>query len=828
MPDTKKDIDHALVEGVRPPIYAAMKYWGKKPHNIWREYINTYASDGGTVLDPFAGSAIAAFEAVKSGRKAVAFDINPITSFLIEAYCTEFKKSKFNESVNNIISEIAQDVVYKDVFSTQCDSCGAISSNIMQHCKWEDGEIYEMGVVPECKNTNCQNNTRYLRSANDTDRKKSKKLKAADFEKPPLNQFWVPVREFHESPSFSANFINKIGGRRFLNLWTGRNLYVLSKIFDLILLCKDKDVKRHLLLGFIQTLHLCSKMCVSRRSAANRPYSTSWGRSAYICANRQMEMNPLLLFSRNCLSRQSVQSSVSEVQTYIGKIPNIMRVEEGNRGSISTNYDIKYGIVNAIALDEKYVTKQDGVKFIITDPPYGGLVQYLDLSSIWLVWLEKYDPRYTPDYGCEITIKQGVMDLDVYQTRMNRCFRNMSKLLPDDGKIIFTFHNKNITIWNAFLRAVFEAGLIIEKVIHQPNKRTGESNVANPYGTSANDFYLRCVKARTGAKNTHRPPHVSDIVVKEAISIIAMRNEPTPYQILFNGLLSQISMSGFRMDNFDGDIQSILRDQIGKEFVISGSDRKHGGALWWLANPNKYIKHPDLTLSDRVRGSVLRILRGKAAVSLDEALAEIYINYPNGMTPDIRSVQSYLAEYATKSQGQWIYKGDKQTGISEHTDILRMLAGIGRKMNYQISIGKREMPEQCGDKRLSDYADSINWDMMLIKKAAIKRIAQIDMLWVDVNLVAYAIEVENTTSFVHGIHRASNLGTKIPKIMVIPDNRLNELKRSLTDNLTFENFNGQNWRYITYSSVRTIFGKRHVTQKLWEQFLCALDDERKF
>ena len=86
---TKKQINFALVEDIRPPMYTAMKYWGKKPHNIWAEFIETYCVEGGTILDPFAGSAISAFEAVIKGRKAIAFDLNPLTSFMI-VICPQF------------------------------------------------------------------------------------------------------------------------------------------------------------------------------------------------------------------------------------------------------------------------------------------------------------------------------------------------------------------------------------------------------------------------------------------------------------------------------------------------------------------------------------------------------------------------------------------------------------------------------------------------------------------------------------------------------------------------------------------------------------------
>ena len=97
-----EDINYALVEEVRPPIYTAMKYWGKKPHNIWRKYIENYTSQNGIYLDPFSGSAISAFESVKANRKVIAFDLNPLTSFIIEVFATKFDKNKFESEVNRI------------------------------------------------------------------------------------------------------------------------------------------------------------------------------------------------------------------------------------------------------------------------------------------------------------------------------------------------------------------------------------------------------------------------------------------------------------------------------------------------------------------------------------------------------------------------------------------------------------------------------------------------------------------------------------------------------------------------------------------------------
>ena len=826
-----KDINHPLVETKRPAMYAAMKYWGKKPHNIWREYINTYTPKDGTVMDPFAGSAVSAFEAVKAGRKAVVFDINPLTSFLIEAYCCEFNEPEFVKSVNHIVEQVEKDSVYNNVFSTHCKFCDAPSADVIQNCKWENGAIYEVGVQPTCPQCFIYSKyKKYLRKPVDSDVEKADMLDANEFRDEPLDRHWTPSKEFPNSPSFSANFIESVGGRRFLNLWTGRNLYVLSKIFHLIEQYPEGNLKKHLLFGFIQAVHLCSKMCVPRRLSAKRPFSTSWGRSAYICTSRQMEMNPLLLFRRNCLdTKQSVRSSLRKVTEHIGKIPKIMRVDDSNRSSVSGNYDIKYGAIDAVSLSDKYVTPKDQVKFMITDPPYGGLIQYMDLSSIWLVWLERHNDRFSPNYDCEITIKPGIQELDVYKRRMTKTFENMVALLPNDGKIIFTFHNSDLSIWNAFLHALFDAGLKVEKVIHQPNRRTGETNVANPYSTSANDFYIRCTKSLTKPTKKLVPvSRIENMMVREAIKIIAMRNEPTPYHILAAGILPEIFTSGFYADDFNGTIDSMLRKHIGTEFVTSGKHPKGAGDFWWLKNPQARIKNPELPLSDRVRLSVLNLLRRDIAIKLDDALAEVYVNYPNGLTPDRYSVLFYLKIYATRSGGRWVYKGDANhdTGISEHTKVLEMLAKIGKKLNNFIRVGKREMSEKCpSGKMLSDYNDKFDLQGKLnLSDATLKRIEQIDMLWVGKKSVNYAIEVENTTSFVKGIHRASNLGVAVPKIMAIPDARLSELKQALNDKLTRENFADQNWRYIKYSNVVRLSSRQHVSLSLWESLLGDLSD----
>ncbi|MGI9461910.1 MAG: DNA adenine methylase [Alphaproteobacteria bacterium] len=800
-----EDINFALVEETRPPIYTTMKYWGKKPHNIWREYIKRYTPVDGLYLDAFAGSAMSAFEAVKAGKKAIAFDINPLTTFLIETFCSKFDKENFIKAVNNIVSEIKNDLIYKKYFYTICRKCENTSA-VAQNFKWNNNKLYEIGIdCPLC-------NSRYVDQPKIEDHKKSIDSNSITITN------WIPSQDFYPSSSFSVNFIKNIGGKKFINLWTKRNLYIISKIFFMIEKETNKDLQKQLLLGFIKSIHLCSKMCVPRRAGANRAFSTSWGRSAYICARRQMEMNPLLVFEGSCFGKQSVESGLKNIKSYLGKIPKIFYVDESNKSIKTKNFDIKYGIVDVNTIDN--FIEEDSIDFIMTDPPYGGLVQYLDLSAIWLIWLSKIDNRFKLNYENEITIKKGYIDIATYKSRFENGLKNLFKILKANGKIVFTFHNQDITIWNAFLRSISASGFAIEKVIHQQNRRTGESNVANPYGTSATDFYIRCIK-KSGVNFKNDQNEFEYLIVNKAINLIAMRNEPTPYQILFNGLLAEISLDSFNIENFDSNIQKILSKNIDKIFKLIKNNDNNGGDYWWLENPSMYIKDLNKKLTDRVKITITEFLKRKISVTFDEVLGEIFVKYPNGLMPEIKSIKDILSKVANKSSGgHWIYKGIKQNQeYSQHTEMLYHLSIIGKKIGYRVFIGKKEQADIYKNKKLSEYADILELNFLDIKKDIKKRLEMIDMLWItSKNEVRYAIEVENSTSFTSGIQRASNLDVNIKKIMLVPDNRKDEFL-NIQDPLFIDAIKKYNWYHLFYSDIKRFASSKNISDKILTVFL---------
>ena len=787
------ELEHAFVEEKRPPLYTAMKYWGKKPHNIWNEYIRHYTPKDGVFLDPFSGSGLSVLEAIKAGRKAIGFDLNPLTSFQLEVLTSDFDLNLFKKEVNSIVDKIKIDDIYRKYFYSK----SRYSDNLVevQHFKWKDNSLYELGLFSHTDDE--IKDKRYLATPNNEDAKLLSEFDSIDL------AYEYPNEPFPDSPSFSANFIKCIGGNNISKLWTKRSLYILSLIFKNIIIVKNEMVKKQLLFGFIQSLHLCSKMCVPRNAASNRSFSTSWGRSAYLCASRKMEMNPLYIFKGSCLDKQSVKSALLNNKAYLNKEKIILKnVSYSNKAkNIKSNFDLKYGTVDINTIDDFLGEKS--VDFIMTDPPYGGLIQYLDLSYLWLSWLKIYDKKFMPNFEAEITIKKDKVPKDIYKLRFTNALKKLHRVLKDEGKIVFTFHNKEIDVWNIFLNSIKEAGFTIEKVIHQQNRRSGESVVANPYGTSGTDFYIRCSKSKFTSFKTDKE-EFEHIVLTSAINIIASRNEATPYQFLFNGIIADISSKGFDIEDYDHNIENILKKHIGDIFTIESNLANKSGSFWWFIEPKKYINYPDRPLTERVEYSVLQILRRKHTVSLDDVLAEIFVKYPNGLTPDVKNLDFYLNKFATKSNNKWIYNKNKiEEEISNHTKILYYLSKIAKRQKNEVFIGKREQWEKYNNKTLKDFCDIDDVSFLDENKNLTDRLNMIDMIWFKNGKIEIVFEVENSTNLISAISRGSNLKDNELKIMVLPDNREKELLK--TDPIFKEEFKNNNWKYILYSSVEKLF-----------------------
>lgn len=787
-------INYALVEDTRPAMYRAMKYWGRKPHNIWNDYIDHYCPQKGVVLDPFMGSGISTFESIKLKRKIISTDLNPLSSFVVEVLTSKFDEGRFRGIVNDIKNTIEVDPVYKEHYKKTINNESVTVYNYI----WKNGKV-------ELTRYKTSTNKGISIKADNEDVHKAESMESLSI------PYWFPTDQFPQNPSINNNFFKGIGGTTFDKLWTRRNLYILARIYDLIQQ-SEQEVKLQLMYAFIHTLHLVSKMVVPRSDVGNRDFSGSWGRADYMIRTKSMEQNPLVVFLRSCLDRQGVVNAMLDANS---SLPNDIKTNfiNSKKKRLNTNADINYGVVDIADLCD-YI-KDNSIDFIITDPPYGGLVQYMDLSMVWLVWLQHFDSKYTPDASGEITFKKNITSRLSYKLKLVRAFKNMYKVLKPEHYMVVTFHNQDIKEWNDFVGAIREAGFVFEKVTHQYNKRSGESNVANPYGTTSSDFYIRCKKT-TDSNPQNEKEELDRFVIERTKAILSERSEPTPFTFILNGLLPDLLQAGYlRPEEPAEELQKILSKESGngKIFKITKNNKDKSGDYYWFNNPSEFISHHNIPLKERVDTTIKAILRRKVSVRYDDIVAEIFREFPNGLTPDLQGIGDVVAKYAKKSCGKWKIKDDVEHDCTIHTFIIDSLCKIARKAKYEPFVGRREQSEYLDDRtKLSSSSAYLFLDKVLdgYDLTQLSRIEMIDCTWIKERRIEAIFEVENSTNFINAISRASNINSEIPKFMVIPESRIQELL-NFKDRLFLESFKRDSWRFLSFEDIRRMGSTNTIT-----------------
>lgn len=821
-------LNNALVETIRPIMYQAMKYWGKKPVNIWREFIDNYCPENGTVLDPFAGSDIVALEAAALGKKAISFDLNPMSSFFLEVLMTDTDEKVIKDEAQRIIDTVKASKEYEDTYmlSKQFvdDNSDWLPEEIKSHLNDSEGriEIYNFYRYDN-KATKIRTKTIDERPV-DLPEIVVPEAKAQLFSDLDRNviEDWYPTDRLPVNPSINERFIMGIGGRDVSYLWTNRNLALLARIFALINEA-DESVRLPLMGAFVHTLHLTTKMIYPRSERSNRKYSGSWGRADYMIRTKQLEQNPVIIFERGIFGREGIIKALADRKSRVNFdfARQSNRVNVYPRNGIKRNVLVNYGDIDVADLCD--VVEEGSIDFIITDPPYGGLVQYMDLSMVWLVWLQHFDEKYKPELVGEITIKRGSISRHDYINRLVRAFKNMHTVLKDDGYMVVTFHHKDIQEWNNLMQALRHAGFVADKVTHQYNKRSGEANVSNPYGTSGSDFYIRC-KKHSSVDFSDREESLAHFVLAKTIQIISERCEPTPFEFITNGLLPEMIQAGYlQFDEPAEQISKLLSRYITGQapiFIVEKGENNGVGDAWWFNEPSKYIKHPDLPLSRRVEDTVISILRRNVSVKFDDVLAEIFKEYPNGLTPDVKSVTKVLEQYATKSNGKWKLKDSTIAEVTKHSLAIKDVTKLARRSEYMFHVGLREQHETIGDgmklSELEGQHEIPYKDFGIQDQQQRSRIEQIDLAIFSERNFVFAVEIENTTDFAGAINRCSNLDAGISKLMVLPRSRKREFSRTALDPQFRNSFEEQNWRYVYMDDLNRLTRARDTTlEDLW-------------
>jgi len=337
-----------------------------------------------------------------------------------------------------------------------------------------------------------------------------------------------------------------------------------------------------------------------------------------------------------------------------------------------------------------------------------------------------------------------------------------------------------------------------------------------PFGSAQGDFYLRFRRPPAGTIAL-KPEEVTEarfesIVVESVMELLAERAEPTPYTLIINYVDPFLARHGFFSSLNTGlDVATVLKKHEGQEFkrvpaTLGGAE----GQLWWFADASQVGRLKEIPLSERVEQTVLRKLQERGKLTFTEVWDAVSTEFPNSLTTDQTSIREALKSYAQQiTGGYWRLNPISKELDTNHNILIALLATVGREQGFDIWVGKKEQSDSVhwagSEKKLRQFCTRRTLKLHEVENIDV--VQYIDLLWLSGDAVAAAFEIESSTSMTSGLLRGSNLGSHVPKYLVIPEERQNQLTRKMRSPLFQERFEQDNWRVLYFSTLFDAYAK---------------------
>lgn len=403
-----------------PRRFNVHKYWGKKPSNVVDQYINYYTKKGDVVLDPFSGSGVVYVESLLMERNAIAFDINPISKYL----STSFTNKVSEADIWKIFASIEKTVKDKieSLYVTRDDS--GIERKVTSFV-WEEDKMIGVRFIDSNKQT-----VEKLATLEDLQRQKNSETIKIDK--------WIPMENIFQG--WQTRKLKAKGITKYSDLFTHRNLYSLSLIFDEIQKIKKDPVRNLMLVAFTSSIAQASKLITNYGKNAG----PSWKINTFWIAPNRLELNVWHYF-----------------------INRLKKVIAGNNDFNQYYSGNTVGHFYETTSTKMFMVDSNSVDYVFTDPPYGGEgIQYMELSYLWNVWLKRQGE--TIAWRDEIAFnekRESVMSNEDYARGLRNVFAETYRVLKPGAWLTVTFANKDINTWSMLTNALSKAGFELKNIV---------------------------------------------------------------------------------------------------------------------------------------------------------------------------------------------------------------------------------------------------------------------------------------------------------------------------------------------------------------------------
>ena len=788
-------------------IYKMHRYWARRPHNVFAHIIQHYTNPGDLVLDPFCGGGVTVVESVRLRRRVVGIDINPLATWITQVEVEPVDLEELEKAFNDWYKWCVEQV--SPLFKTECAKCGNKNaqaewyewSNVVVcpncgrevvlaeaekgknaiylcphkgcSCKFQpsglerrpDKMMLVKTICKKCDETDIRKPRKSdLRLAEEIERDEKKTVKKENL--------FIPDDKFPDMNYVRENDLFTKGFRHFRDYFTPRQRVSLSRIRKWLEDGKEGKSRNELLHLFSINLRYTNKM-VFRSEGWQNSQPIEWAGHIYWPPYVYVELNALEGLRKKAASIKRGKNLINE------EIDGFFSFPQNKRFKDALSPDSTYWLLTRSA--ERISLQDKSVDAIITDPPFGGNVQYLELSDFYLVWLKDLKPWAGITNKSREAIQtrhqgfDGAKDINHYERVLYNIFRECRRVLKPEGYMVMTFHNKEIAVWMALHRAAQRAGFKMPPhgeardrgMIYQPAVENYKQTLhLKRSGSLLGDFILTF-------KPVDQPLELAavqqELTSAEEKTLHQKAEEIIRYhggveeRDLWTGLMPYLSDTGILARVAKFSIKALLSTG---PFEYLKKDKK-----WYMKD---MLENGSLSALQFIQAEfatqqlVYSYLSEKKSATLDDLLKVIYTNLVNSQLPQMASIEKVLTRYCRKvrKKGEkrdvYVWSPGKLTPLeaervkqlqaslpfdtpitADHNGIIIVLARQAIERDYDVHVGRTEQRKSPILKNLSSPLTGFE---LGLSPATFDLIKEIDLLILKNNNIQAAVEVVITLS----------------------------------------------------------------------------------
>lgn len=526
-----------LIAEPHTPPYKIHKYFARRPWNVFFQLVKIYSKEMDIVLDPFMGGGVTILESLKQNRNVIGLDLNPLSKFIVR---NMVKKSENEDELNLIANELFEYIkyLYSDfdtveiesvkhpilwnelTFTVYCNYCGQ-KTKLSNDNKVSNGKY-------KCGNPNCSSNINsiYIQPKNcervgyeylfavvsNSEKSKDKIHITYDYSlskqlNDHINHLEVLIKDSNiEIPKNKIpldwdrqheDLLEKKNIKYFEDFFTKRNLYINLLLKKKINSINNQNIRDIFRLVFSSSLRDTNLMAFTSNSwQSGSP--TTWSKHAYWIPSQFCEVNVLNAFQR-AYSRMKASLIYNSSIDLVAEEKKEIKDLKQNKNSFVLLSDS----ISEISIPE------NSVDAIITDPPYGSNVQYLELSHFWYVWNKDLYETKSIDFKKEAVSNRkknfkGAKNTQIYCDNLYSVFSKCYKVLKPDKQMVLTFNNKDMGSWLAIIISIMKSGFTFTDMFFQDGVKNYKQTAHTKYQGSPYGDYIYVFTKNTGSRHSSK------------------------------------------------------------------------------------------------------------------------------------------------------------------------------------------------------------------------------------------------------------------------------------------------------------------------------------